>query len=158
MGFSTELNYCIKDHICKMQFYLWKESFNRYQQNDPIILNYSLNTTNMTYADGNTCPSLQRILINDMLLSIMSEWVSDAKWVCYSCIMVRTSYIQWNDDDDVLCIRPTRSLTQLSVGRYIILIPRQQTFAITPYCVVSFNMGWQDNRKCYPALPLGMKY
>jgi hypothetical protein len=57
-----------------------------------------------------------------------------------------------------LCIRPTRSLTQLSVGRYIILIPRQQTFAITPYCVVSFNMGWQDNRKCYPALPLGMKY
>jgi hypothetical protein len=34
----------------------------------------------------------------------VSEWVSDAKWVCYSCIMVRTSYIQWNDDDDVLFV------------------------------------------------------
>jgi len=27
-----------------------------------------------------------------------------------------------------------------------------------PYCVVSFNMGWQDISKFYPSLPLGVKY
>jgi len=79
-----------------------------------------------------------------------SEWfLSNAKWACFSYIMARKSYIQWNDDDVVRFLLDQHakcdcytSLKQQSAGRHvvplghIISIPTPAAFALIRNCYV----------------------
>jgi hypothetical protein len=97
---------------------------------------------------------MQIYSLSGALLGI--KWVSDrclmSKEQFLSYIMMRTRYIWWEDNDVLFVLDQhaefdfysASSLKQKSTGRsvaslwHIILIPRQQAFALSPYsCVLS---------------------
>ena len=67
------------------------------------------------------------------------EWVSDncltSNEQFFSCIMARTIYILWDDDDINFVLDQYAGRHVVPLG-HIITIPSQPVFAVTPQCCV----------------------
>jgi hypothetical protein len=100
------------------------------------------------------------MLYTFLLNGRVSEWLLyNAKWVIFSYIMTRTSYIRWNDNDIRFVLDRHASLDfysasspkQHSVGRHITLlrhiipIPSQPVFTLSHQCCMTSRKATSIN-------------